>query len=65
MAILKYYIGEFLLCLQAFILRVSVSVVWFQELKCHRDENESYGKQWAVGDCVGVFLDMVDHTISK
>ena len=27
--------------------------------------SESYGRQWAVGDCVGVFLDLVDHTISK
>lgn len=26
---------------------------------------ESFGKQWVPGDIVGVFLDLVDHTISK
>lgn len=26
---------------------------------------ESFGKQWQPTDVVGVFLDMVDHTISK
>ena len=26
---------------------------------------ESYGKQWNVGDVAGVFLDLVDRTISK
>lgn len=26
---------------------------------------ESFGKQWQVGDVVGVFLDLIDHTISK
>lgn len=26
---------------------------------------ESFGKQWVPGDVVGVFLDLVDHTISK
>ena len=26
---------------------------------------ESFGKQWAVGDVVGVFLDLIDKTISK
>lgn len=26
---------------------------------------ESFGKQWGPGDVVGVFLDLVDHTISK
>ena len=26
---------------------------------------ESFGKQWAVGDCVGVFLDLIDRTLSK
>lgn len=26
---------------------------------------ESFGKQWGPGDIVGVFLDLVDHTISK
>ena len=27
--------------------------------------NESYGKKWAVGDTVGVFLDTNDRTIGK
>lgn len=26
---------------------------------------ESFGKQWVPGDLVGVFLDLIDHTISK
>lgn len=26
---------------------------------------ESFGKQWQVGDVVGVFLDLLDRTISK
>lgn len=26
---------------------------------------ETFGKQWGPGDVVGVFLDLVDHTISK
>jgi hypothetical protein len=26
---------------------------------------ESFGKQWQVGDVVGVFLDLIDRTISK
>lgn len=26
---------------------------------------ESFGKQWSVGDVVGVFLDLIDKTISK
>lgn len=26
---------------------------------------DSFGKQWQVGDIVGVFLDLIDHTISK
>lgn len=26
---------------------------------------ESFGKQWQIGDVVGVFLDLIDHTISK
>lgn len=26
---------------------------------------ETFGKQWQVGDVVGVFLDLIDRTISK
>lgn len=26
---------------------------------------EAFGKQWQVGDVVGVFLDLIDKTISK
>jgi len=26
---------------------------------------ESFGRQWQVGDVVGVFLDLIDRTISK
>lgn len=26
---------------------------------------ESFGKQWQIGDVVGAFLDLIDHTISK
>lgn len=27
--------------------------------------SESFGRQWQVGDVVGVFLDLLDRTISK
>lgn len=36
-----------------------------QEEKVYGGTAESFGKQWTVGDVVGVFLDLVDHTISK
>lgn len=36
----------------------------FQEEKVYAGGAESFGKQWAPGDIVGVFLDLVDHTIS-
>lgn len=31
----------------------------------YASSTESFGKQWVPGDVVGVFLDLVDHTISK
>ena len=37
---------------------------FFQEEK-YSGGSESYGKQWTTGDVVGVFLDLIDHTISK
>lgn len=36
-----------------------------QEEKVFGGAGETFGKQWVVGDVVGVFLDLVDHTISK
>lgn len=36
-----------------------------QEEKVYSNTAESFGKQWQVGDVVGVFLDLIDHTISK
>jgi len=36
-----------------------------QEEKISGGGAESFGKQWVPGDIVGVFLDLVDHTISK
>jgi hypothetical protein len=36
-----------------------------QEEKVFGGGSESFGKVWAIGDIVGVFLDLVDHTISK
>lgn len=36
-----------------------------QEEKVYAGATESFGKQWGPGDVVGVFLDLVDHTISK
>lgn len=36
-----------------------------QEEKVYAGSTESFGKQWGPGDVVGVFLDLVDHTISK
>lgn len=36
-----------------------------QEEKISGGGAESFGKQWQPGDIVGVFLDLVDHTISK
>lgn len=37
----------------------------FKEEKVYSGSTESFGKQWAVGDVVGVFLDLIDKTISK
>ena len=34
------------------------------EEKLHMGMVETYGKRWHVGDIVGIFLDLVDHTIS-
>lgn len=36
-----------------------------QEEKWSGGAAESFGKVWGPGDIVGVFLDLVDHTISK
>uniref|UniRef100_A0A4D5R9V0 Ryanodine receptor 44F n=1 Tax=Scolopendra viridis TaxID=118503 RepID=A0A4D5R9V0_SCOVI len=36
----------------------------FNECKYYGGNNESYGKQWQVGDVVGLFLDLNDGTIS-
>lgn len=38
---------------------------YFKEEKVFSGSTESFGKQWAVGDVVGVFLDLIDKTISK
>ncbi|KAL3284793.1 hypothetical protein HHI36_018934 [Cryptolaemus montrouzieri] len=36
----------------------------YNEEKVYSNAAESFGKQWQVGDVVGVFLDLIDHTIS-
>ncbi|XP_037033206.1 ryanodine receptor isoform X4 [Bradysia coprophila] len=36
----------------------------YNEEKVYGGSTESFGKQWGPGDVVGVFLDLVDHTIS-
>jgi ryanodine receptor 2 len=36
----------------------------YNEEKVFGGSGESFGKQWVPGDIVGVFLDLVDHTIS-
>ncbi|XP_060521135.1 ryanodine receptor isoform X2 [Cylas formicarius] len=36
----------------------------YNEEKVYSNSAESFGKQWQVGDVVGVFLDLIDHTIS-
>ncbi|XP_017777975.1 PREDICTED: ryanodine receptor [Nicrophorus vespilloides] len=36
----------------------------YNEEKVYCNSAESFGKQWHVGDVVGVFLDLIDHTIS-
>lgn len=41
---------------------------WFfclKEEKVYCGVAESFGRQWQVGDVVGVFLDLIDRTISK
>ena len=39
--------------------------VSFKEEKVYSGTAETFGKQWQVGDVVGVFLDLIDRTISK
>lgn len=36
-----------------------------KEEKVYSGTAETFGKQWQVGDVVGVFLDLIDRTISK
>lgn len=36
-----------------------------KEEKVYMGNAESFGRLWQVGDVVGVFLDLLDHTISK
>ncbi|XP_073986803.1 ryanodine receptor isoform X3 [Rhodnius prolixus] len=36
----------------------------FNEEKVYSGVSESFGRQWQIGDVVGVFLDLLDHTIS-
>ncbi|KAG5899237.1 hypothetical protein JTB14_035422 [Gonioctena quinquepunctata] len=36
----------------------------YNEEKVYTNSAESFGKQWQVGDVVGVFLDLIDRTIS-
>ena len=38
---------------------------WILQEEKYSGGSESYGKQWDIGDVVGVFLDLIDHTISK
>ena len=44
---------------------IYVTILITQEEKVFGGASESFGKQWGPGDIVGVFLDLVDHTISK
>jgi len=36
-----------------------------KEEKVYSGTAETFGKQWQIGDVVGVFLDLIDRTISK
>ncbi|XP_044016394.1 ryanodine receptor isoform X3 [Aphidius gifuensis] len=36
----------------------------YNEEKVYSGTGETFGKQWQIGDVVGVFLDLIDHTIS-
>lgn len=40
-------------------------VLYFKEEKVYSGTAENFGKQWQIGDVVGVFLDLIDRTISK
>lgn len=42
-----------------------IETLTFKEEKVYSGSTESFGKQWAMGDVVGVFLDLIDKTISK
>jgi len=39
-------------------------IIILKEEKIYMGTAESFGRQWQVGDIVGVFLDLMDHTIS-
>lgn len=39
--------------------------IFIKEEKVYSGTGETFGKQWQTGDVVGVFLDLIDHTISK
>lgn len=45
-------------CFVAFLFQL-------KEEKVYSGIAETFGRQWQVGDVVGVFLDLLDHTISK
>lgn len=52
------------ICEYSYITKHGMNVK-MQEEKVSGGATESFGKQWGPGDVVGVFLDLVDHTISK
>lgn len=67
-----FYFLMFFFCtlFDVFVLMLVVCVYYpvlkfQQEEKVYSNTAESFGKQWQVGDVVGVFLDLIDHTISK
>jgi ryanodine receptor 2 len=45
--------------------QINIKFMYMQEEKVYGGGAESFGKVWGPGDVVGVFLDLVDHTISK
>lgn len=57
------YIGTYIGCIHSNRKYFKIQFN-FKEEKIYMGTAESFGRQWQVGDIVGVFLDLMDHTIS-
>lgn len=44
---------------------ITILFLTLKEEKFYAGTAESFGRQWQIGDIVGVFLDLIDRTISK